>query len=59
MTILFGLLDFRMKNVLLFTALGIIPEAYVLSDIGDPDLSILRSTIISILALTALLLYLC
>ena len=49
-----------MKNVLLFTALGIIPEAYVLSDIGDPDLSILRSTIISILALTAfLLLYLC
>ena len=48
MTFIFGLADFRFKWVVLFTFLGFLPEAYVFAKLGEPDATVLESTIVTL-----------
>ena len=48
MTFLFGLLGFRLHWIIVFTFLGVLPEAYIFSQLADPESTPMYTTVMTV-----------
>ena len=52
MSFLFGALDFRFRSVIIATFIGSLPEAYLVTNMADPNVTVLASTVKTLLSLS-------